>query len=82
MNKHLLVVLLMIGASTILTACSGGSQIDTNAQRSGSAPVEMEVVSAPKSEAAAAHNELLDPEFGCNGGGSLEYGVVQRPKKN
>jgi hypothetical protein len=41
----------------------------------------MEVVSAADAEAEAApvYDELLDPEFGCHGGSSLEYGLIDRP---
>ena len=48
-------------------------------QSTDTAPVELEVASPANSETSAAYNELLDPEFGCNGGGSLEYGLVDRP---
>lgn len=82
MNKGLLVHLLVMTTMAALTACSSGSSIDSHLQEPEAAPVEMQVVQAPKSEVPATHNELLDAEFGCRGGGSLEYGVVQRPKKN
>ena len=82
MNKHLLVYLLALGVASALSACGSGSQIRSEIPASVAAPVEMEVVQPSSTASPAAYNELLDPEFGCAGGGSLEYGVVQRPKKN
>jgi hypothetical protein len=78
MTKRLLVGFLVVAALAGLTAC-GGATLEGADSSVESAPVELEVASPAKSEAAPVYNELLDPEFGCNGGGHLEYGLVDRP---
>jgi ABC-type glycerol-3-phosphate transport system substrate-binding protein len=82
MNKRLLVCLLALSVTSVLSACGSGTQNRSELPASVAAPVEMEVVQPSSTASPAAYNELLDPEFGCAGGGSLEYGVVQRPSKN
>jgi hypothetical protein len=79
MIKRLLVGFLLVAAVASLTACGGGESVDTAPQSVEAAPVELEVANPAMSESSAASDELLDPEFGCNGGGSLEYGLVDRP---
>ena len=78
MTKRLLVGFLVVSALAVLTACGGGS-LETAAVSADSAPVELEVASPAQSDTEPVFDELLDPEFGCNGGGSLEYGLVDRP---
>ena len=78
MTKRLVVDLLVVSALAVLAACGGGSQ-GGGTQDLETAPVELEVASPAYTVSAAARAELLDPEFGCRGGGSLEYGVVDRP---
>ena len=78
MTKRLVVGVLVVAALAVLTAC-GGASLEAATQSTDSAPVELEVASPAHGEAAPVYNELLDPEFGCSGGGSLEYGLVERP---
>jgi hypothetical protein len=84
MNKRLLVVALAVACLVTLTACGGGSSTDVIQPAAATAPVELELVSVPASASTmdAASAELLSPEFGCAGGGHLEYGLVNSPAQN
>ncbi|HEY5982577.1 MAG TPA: hypothetical protein VIU38_03830 [Anaerolineales bacterium] len=90
MNKRLLVVALAAACLATLTACGGGSSTDVIQPVAATAPVELELASAPASAPASANAakmdaataELLSPEFGCSGGGHLEYGLVNSPAQN
>lgn len=80
MDKRL-VVLVIAAALAALTACSGGRSIDqakpgTDTVAFENAPAEKEVAGTTDTDASAEYDELLDPEFGCSGGGSIEYGLV------
>ena len=78
MTKRLLVAFLVLSALAVLAACGGGTQ-GGGAQDAEAAPVELEVASALYTVSDAARAELLDPEFGCGGGGTLEYGDLYDP---
>jgi hypothetical protein len=78
MQQRLLVLVVVVLTATVLAACGGGP-IDSAAETIDAAPVELEIASPAKSSTPAPYDELMDPEFGCAGGGSLEYGLVDRP---
>jgi predicted small lipoprotein YifL len=82
MNKHLLLEFVIVAALATLTACGGAGPIGATTPQAQSAPIEMEVATPRSTQAPAAYDELLSSEFGCSGGGHLEYGLVNKPAQN
>jgi len=73
MNRRLLVVALVLAALAVLAVSTASA-----ARREGHAVVGLADAAQlfPASDAQQnAYDELMDPEFGCGGGGHLEYNL-------
>jgi hypothetical protein len=71
MNRRLLVVALVLAAIAVLAVSSASA-----AAREGYAVVglaDAEQLFPASAAEAKPYDELMDPEFGCDGGGHLEY---------
>lgn len=74
MNRRLLVVALVLAAIAVLAVFSGGAASKGDGYAVVGLADAAQLFPASDSQ-QKPYDELMDPEFGCGGGGHLEYNL-------